>query len=89
MFYLGSDLTHQSQNSHHWTSAIRKPIVPPLAPKHERKSHKASSKSIDMDRFDVIKFDDLTGPGGGDWVKIGGGSFGVVFRVSFRGRLRV
>ena len=35
-----------------------------------------------MDRFDVIKFEDLTGPQGGEWVKIGGGSFGVVFRVS-------
>ena len=35
-----------------------------------------------MDRFDVINFNDLTGPGGGDWVKIGGGSFGVVFSVS-------
>jgi hypothetical protein len=35
-----------------------------------------------MDRFDVVKFEDLTGPQGGDWVKIGGGSFGVVFRVS-------
>lgn len=35
-----------------------------------------------MDRFDVIKFEDLTGPKGGDWVRIGGGSFGVVFRVS-------
>lgn len=38
-------------------------------------------KSIKMDRFDVIKFDDLTGPGGDEWIKIGGGSFGVVFRV--------
>lgn len=35
-----------------------------------------------MDRFDVINFNDLTGPGGGEWVKIGGGSFGVVFSVS-------
>lgn len=35
-----------------------------------------------MDRFDVIQFADLTGPNGGEWIRIGGGSFGVVFKVS-------
>ncbi|MCO5589548.1 hypothetical protein L7F22_043516 [Adiantum nelumboides] len=38
-----------------------------------------------MDRFDVIKFEDLSGPKGGDWVRIGGGSFGVVFRGEYLG----
>ncbi|PWN19061.1 kinase-like protein [Microstroma glucosiphilum] len=38
-----------------------------------------------MDRFDVINFDDLTGPAGGKWIKIGGGSFGVVFKGEYLG----
>ncbi|KAN0063877.1 hypothetical protein ACQY0O_003483 [Thecaphora frezii] len=38
-----------------------------------------------MDRFDVINFADLTGPDGGEWVKIGGGSFGVVFKGEYLG----
>ncbi|KDN52790.1 kinase-like protein [Tilletiaria anomala UBC 951] len=39
-----------------------------------------------MDRFDVISFSDLTGPDGSDkWVKIGGGSFGVVFKGEYLG----
>jgi LIM domain kinase 1 len=38
-----------------------------------------------MDRFDVIRFDDLSGPKGGEWVRIGGGSFGVVFRGEYLG----
>lgn len=38
-----------------------------------------------MDRFDVINFADLTGPNGGEWVRIGGGSFGVVFRGEYLG----
>ncbi|PWN37278.1 kinase-like protein [Meira miltonrushii] len=38
-----------------------------------------------MDRFDVIKFEDLSGPKGGDWVRVGGGSFGVVFRGEYLG----
>ena len=41
-----------------------------------------AEQAIRMDRFDVISFADLTGPKGGEWVKIGGGSFGVVYRVS-------
>lgn len=42
-------------------------------------------KLAKMDRFDVIKFEDLSGPKGGDWVRIGGGSFGVVFRGEYLG----
>ncbi|TKY90369.1 hypothetical protein EX895_000367 [Sporisorium graminicola] len=38
-----------------------------------------------MDRFDVINFADLSGPNGGDWVRIGGGSFGVVFKGEYLG----
>lgn len=38
-----------------------------------------------MDRFDVIKFEDLSGPKGGEWIRIGGGSFGVVFRGEYLG----
>lgn len=38
-----------------------------------------------MDRFDVIRFEDLTGPDGGEWVRIGGGSFGVVFKGEYLG----
>lgn len=38
-----------------------------------------------MDRFDVIQFADLTGPEGGPWVKIGGGSFGVVYQGEYLG----
>lgn len=38
-----------------------------------------------MDRFDVINFDDLTGPAGGQWIKVGGGSFGVVFKGEYLG----
>lgn len=38
-----------------------------------------------MDRFDVIRFADLSGPQGGEWVRIGGGSFGVVFRGEYLG----
>ena len=39
-----------------------------------------------MDRFDVISFSDLTGPEGAEkWVRIGGGSFGVVFSGEYLG----
>jgi hypothetical protein len=39
-----------------------------------------------MDRFDVISFSDLSGPdGSSQWVKIGGGSFGVVFQGEYLG----
>ncbi|SPO30323.1 related to serine/threonine protein kinase [Ustilago trichophora] len=38
-----------------------------------------------MDRFDVINFADLSGPNGGDWIRIGGGSFGVVFKGEYLG----
>lgn len=38
-----------------------------------------------MDRFDVINFADLSGPNGGEWVRIGGGSFGVVFKGEYLG----
>lgn len=38
-----------------------------------------------MDRFDVIQFADLSGPNGGEWVRIGGGSFGVVFKGEYLG----
>ncbi|SOV05409.1 related to serine/threonine protein kinase [Ustilago sp. UG-2017a] len=38
-----------------------------------------------MDRFDVINFADLSGPNGGDWLRIGGGSFGVVFKGEYLG----
>ncbi|SNX87605.1 related to serine/threonine protein kinase [Melanopsichium pennsylvanicum] len=38
-----------------------------------------------MDRFDVINFNDLSGPNGGEWVRIGGGSFGVVFKGEYLG----
>lgn len=56
-----------------------KPLPDPLKSTRPRRLSPRSSK---MDRFDVVKFDDLTGPGGEEWIKIGGGSFGVVFRVS-------
>ncbi|CAO1636117.1 unnamed protein product [Parajaminaea phylloscopi] len=38
-----------------------------------------------MDRFDVVQFADLTGPEGGQWVRIGGGSFGVVYQGEYLG----
>ncbi|CEH17150.1 kinase-like protein [Ceraceosorus bombacis] len=38
-----------------------------------------------MNRFDSIHFADLTGPGGGQWVRIGGGSFGVVYKGEYLG----
>ncbi|KAJ9475355.1 Mitogen-activated protein kinase mpkC [Pseudozyma hubeiensis] len=38
-----------------------------------------------MDRFDVINFADLSGPNGGEWIRIGGGSFGVVFKGEYLG----
>ncbi len=33
----------------------------------------------------MINFADLSGPNGGDWVRIGGGSFGVVFKGEYLG----
>ncbi|PWN27302.1 kinase-like protein [Jaminaea rosea] len=38
-----------------------------------------------MDRFDVVRFEDLTGPNGGEWIRIGGGSFGVVYKGEYLG----
>lgn len=39
-----------------------------------------------MDRFDVVRFSDLTGPNGAaEWIRIGGGSFGVVYKGEYLG----
>lgn len=64
---------HQS-SSHYQPDQVFRTLI--TNPRRKRKLYSQ------MDRFDVINFNDLTGPGGGDWVKIGGGSFGVVFSVS-------
>lgn len=62
----------------------------PRAPPHKKRHLTYTQKqrrAIDqaMDRFDVIRFEDLTGPDGGEWVRIGGGSFGVVFKGEYLG----
>lgn len=65
----------------------RTPSTPSLLPSLFTRIHTTSALSRltpgrDMDRFDVIQFADLSGPDGGEWIRIGGGSFGVVFKVS-------
>lgn len=59
---------------------LQKQRAAPQPPKRRTYAEQA----LRMDRFDVINFADLTGPKGGEWVKIGGGSFGVVYRVSMQ-----
>lgn len=51
----------------------------------KKRNLQLASLLLPMDRFDVISFQDLTGPKGGEWVRIGGGSFGVVYRGEYLG----
>lgn len=55
-------------------------------PKVKRRQHRhIPDNFFQMDRFDVVRFQDLSGPNGGEWVRIGGGSFGVVYKGEYLG----
>ncbi|UZJ51396.1 hypothetical protein CBS101457_000716 [Exobasidium rhododendri] len=84
MFYIGSESPSSRQEVRLRPTQERATLATRVAPKPTR-TLRSSRQQVNMDRFDVIKFDDLTGPGGGEWIKIGGGSFGVVFRGEYLG----
>lgn len=86
MFYLQTsvaDVTHRTKRLPNDKTKQREEKPLPVLQKKTSPSPQLPRRGTPkMDRFDVVKFDDLTGPGGEEWIKIGGGSFGVVFRVS-------
>lgn len=66
-------------------SSSRKTSSESIESVEENRFLRLVSLLLPMDRFDVISFNDLTGPKGGDWVRIGGGSFGVVYHGEYLG----